>query len=621
MTQPLWIRAVVTREGDDVVTRCCVVAGANFHPIEVRVNLPKLAATLRAMGMGPKGDVVGGFGSFLKKAVKAVTKNKVTKAVGKIVGKVVRSPIVQIANPMAAITAHTLSRAAGGKGTIKGQPGAVVNLGTAIVAPAGLSYASGAAKAALGIGLKTVMASKTAAAVAATAKNAQKTVAQGMNAAALLKAGKITPAMAKPFVQQALAVRTNVQKLAPALAKKVAFSKQVQSSIKNIAVKARAGSTEARLAAVSISAAARAQDKISAAQQAAAGGHAGFVITPQGKIRKAAKGKFVMSKSLPVLETLYRGAKVEPMKGAFTAVSGSRKRRKSPHEFYDRQTLVPSAYPALEAEVYRALVEDAYQRETIPAPPGYVGNGPAWGGYDDPADEYEGPLYPVTYPGDSVSGYPVYGQQGIRNRVSGFKTAGLIPADPRSPTPDCIGGRPHAWPTPAAGTTAAARDRARALLELARARHHAEQVLKRARTTTHSLGTKVGNMSYNLIGSHLALGPEMQDDVPAELAAVNDGMSGAELIGCALNQSVSGFPSYLFTRKGLHPTVVRRRFLAALKAMPPKMRRRALIRLKAAMYRTRVSGAIRDAQPSFGYDHGWAGVSGNCGQVAGALTP
>lgn len=128
-------------------------------------------------------------------------------------------------------------------------------------------------------------------------------------------------------------------------------------------------------------------------------------------------------------------------------------------------------------------------------------------------------------------------------------------------------------------------------------------------------------MSYNLIGSHLALGPEMQDDVPAEMAAVNDGMSGAELIGCSLNQSVSGFPSYLFTRKGLNRNVVRRRFLAALKAMPPKMRRRALIRLKAAMYRTRVSGAIRDMQPSFGYDHGWAGVSGNCGQVAGALTP
>lgn len=130
-------------------------------------------------------------------------------------------------------------------------------------------------------------------------------------------------------------------------------------------------------------------------------------------------------------------------------------------------------------------------------------------------------------------------------------------------------------------------------------------------------------MSYDLIGSHLALGPEMQDDVPAELSAVNDGLSGAELIGCSMNPGVAGFPSYLFTRKGLHPTVVRRRFLAALKAMPPKMRRRALIRLKNAMHRVRVSGAVREMQPSFGYQQGWAAIAGNvgCGQVAGALTP
>src|SRR5262245_64245585 len=90
---PVWLRAVMVQEGDDVVTRCCVVTQGQFFPIEVRVNVPQLVKQLRALGIKPGPDAqVSGFGSFLKKAVKAVTKNKIVKTVTKTVGKVIKNP-------------------------------------------------------------------------------------------------------------------------------------------------------------------------------------------------------------------------------------------------------------------------------------------------------------------------------------------------------------------------------------------------------------------------------------------------------------------------------------------------------------------------------------------------
>lgn len=630
---PLWTKAVTTREGDEIVTRCCVVAGGSFTPIVVRVNVPALAAALRAKGLVGTGDGVGGFGSFLAKIARGVTHNAVTKAVGKVVTKVAKSPIVQIANPMLAISAHTISKGAGGKGTIKGPLGGIVNLGTSVVVPHALAHVGPKAIASLGIGAKAVMQSQAGKMIATAAQQAQKTVAQGKALAAQVKLGKLPIRTALPLIRKAVAVRTNVAKLAPKLMANAAMSKKVKAAISNVASKAKAGSPEARQAATAIVAAARMTDKISAAQQAAAGGNAGFVVTAQGKIRRAPKGKFVRSAALPEIETLYRGAKEAPLRGSFTAVGGGAGwqvgRRAGGAE---RPTLVPSEYRKLEAEVYRALVDDAYQRDTLPAPPpsrragrqAGVGGHPAWGGDRDPGDEMDGPFYPVRYQDPSAWPHVVDDLSHHGQPVTAYEHA--IAGNVRN-LQGFVAGKSHGW-RGAPGTTAAARDRAKALLELARARHHLKKVRER--------GAKVGNdMAHLMVGAQFMVGEDV--GLPPEMDQSNDGgmPSGAlhpEIVGCG--ERVAGFPSYLFTRKGLHPAVVKRRFVAALKAMPPKMRRRVVARLRTAALRSRVSGAIRSANATigshWGHGPGWAAVSGapggyelvgSHGGAAGILTP
>jgi hypothetical protein len=161
---------------------------------------------------------------------------------------------------------------------------------------------------------------------------------------------------------------------------------------------------------------------------------------------------------------------------------------------------------------------------------------------------------------------------------------------------------------------------------------------------THSPHTKVkGTMSQHT-------------DLPPELAAYSDGVSDdaaftPEIIGCNSNGSIGGglsdlavgahrgVPGYLLTAKGLRNPVVRRRVAENIKAMTPKLRRRVITRLRAALSAARsaarVSGEIRDAYPSIA---GWgsmkavdraAAVSGpsvavgRCpyAKVAGPLTP
>lgn len=366
---PVWMKAVSTREGSDIVTRCCVVAGGEFFPIEVRVNVPELARQLRATGLLGSGDSVSGFGSFLKKAVRAVTKNKVTRAVSKAVSKVVKNPIVQLANPMMAISAHTLGKAATGKGTIKGPLGKVVDMG----ASAALSAAGPAAKlgnlmpklppvgagalnfvrpqtaAALGVGMRTVSAARSGGVIAAAAKTVQ-------------NAARHRPELGK-----------KVQALGPALAKKVVESSKVKASIANIAQKAKAGSVDARLAASVIARSSGALDRISALGQATTGGVAGLLITPDGRIVKAPRGKFLQKQSTsPRPETLYRGPKLPTLKGLFSAVSGS----------------------------------------------------PEWGGHRDPGQEIDGPFYPVRDPGGSwpLDDYAAASAPYAENAVAGWLT-------------------------------------------------------------------------------------------------------------------------------------------------------------------------------------------------------
>lgn len=101
-------------------------------------------------------------------------------------------------------------------------------------------------------------------------------------------------------------------------------------------------------------------------------------------------------------------------------------------------------------------------------------------------------------------------------------------------------------------------------------------------------------------------------DVPSEMAEMADGLSddglsddgglAASLIGCDCS-GVGALPWYVFSKKGLTSPVVRRRFAAALKAMPPKTRRRVMRRLRAV-------ALARAAQAPSVAGSGWSAVSG-----------
>lgn len=71
------------------------------------------------------GDESSDFGGFSFK--------KLGRGIGKIAKKVVKNPVVQVMNPALAITAHTSSKALGGKGVIKGKAGRLVDAGTSVV--------------------------------------------------------------------------------------------------------------------------------------------------------------------------------------------------------------------------------------------------------------------------------------------------------------------------------------------------------------------------------------------------------------------------------------------------------------------------------------------------------
>lgn len=439
---PVWMRAVVTREGHVVVTRCCVVTGGQFFPIEVRVDVRQLGATLRALGLVPPGtDAVGGFGSFLKKAVKAVTKNKITQAVGKVVGKVARSPLAMVVNPSLAISAHTISKGAGGKGTIKGPLGQVVDLGSsaalsaagpaAKLAPVGsgaLSFVSPRASAALGVGLQSVMKAQAGGAIASAARQAQGSIHLGRAAAAKV-AAKTAGAADVAQVRRAVDIRKNLVRMAPALAKRATESAKIKSQFAVIAKKAQAGSAEAQLAARVIGRSAQAVAEVARLQQSFAGGVPGLLVTSSGRIVKAPRGKFLQTSQASTRpDVLYRGRGSATLRGSFTAVSGAGSSSLAwPSVGIDPAVLVgatkarrrPVAYKPEVTRLRRELAScgDAYDElwqlatdmqggrsyiprydDPRPAIDVEVGATPSWGGALDPGQEIEGPFYPLAHP-------------------------------------------------------------------------------------------------------------------------------------------------------------------------------------------------------------------------------
>lgn len=361
----VWLKAVMSREGDDVVTRCCVVTDGQFFPIEVRVNVPKLIAQARALGIDKAhGDVVGGFGSWLKKAVKKVTKNKIVSSVAKVVAKTVKSPIFQTAVSIAAPGIGTAAMlgisAATGSGIVKtigSTVKAVKTIGSAIksgkpmralsalpaIGQGALSFVSPEAAAAVGIGLKTIGVAKDAAKIAGTAKLAERTLSLGRTAAAAVANKTVDPKKAQPLIAKAAKLKAELPKIAPALAKKAVESQKVKTQLGAIAAASRKGDPDAKLAARVMAISAKALGAVDTLKSAAPGGIPGFVVTAQGKIVRAPKGRFIEAGQ--GTDTLYRGPNAPQLRGRFTAVQG----------------------------------------------------GPSWGGSRDPGNDLEGPLYAARH--------------------------------------------------------------------------------------------------------------------------------------------------------------------------------------------------------------------------------
>lgn len=171
---------------------------------------------------------------------------------------------------------------------------------------------------------------------------------------------------------------------------------------------------------------------------------------------------------------------------------------------------------------------------------------------------------------------------------------------------------------------------AAAKLELARALHHARRA-SGTRPKTHIGANHPDHEAALSFGRSaidaLARSNDMSafTDMPAELAENSDGVSDdgairSAIIGACACDGVAGLPWYALTRGSVTPAEARRRFLAALSKLPPKMRRRVVTRLRAvARSRAAVAG-IRSVTPSVG--RGWSAV-GKCpyANVAGPLTP
>lgn len=499
-TRQVWLKAVLSEEGDDVIARCCVVMDGQYLPFEVRVNVPALLKTISALGLVPKaanGQPVVGFGlkSFVKKAVKKVAKAKIIKGAVKVI-KATTKASVALATAPVSLAVHIakgerIDRAAlsvlkeqvkavktlapyaqmvisfvpgvgtglsaalgaglalasgqnitdalmaGVKGALPGGPvaAAAFDVATAIargkpitevalsVLPvgdrekkaiaagiavagriargqsvdkallaeadraldllpadarkavsAGVALASGQVVQAAGAGLglipggsfasvaknlspgafaamtvanKALNASAAGSAIVTAAKSAQHAVARGKVAADLIKAGKGNAAKLRPIVQKAVKTRAAVVKTAPALAKRAAEASKVKAQFQKIAVSARAGNPDARVTAAVLARTKAMRDQIAVATQKSEGGQAGLVITADGRIVRSSKGRWIRKSTVPGDQTLYRGPKTAPLRGVFSAVAG--------------------------------------------------GASPGWGGSDDPADDIEGPLYPVRY--------------------------------------------------------------------------------------------------------------------------------------------------------------------------------------------------------------------------------
>jgi len=228
----------VTEEGDDIVAKCCTVQNGEHRAFEARVNLRLLAQALRAQRPELFTPAVGFSLNDLNpvKIVKDIAKTDAVKTVVKTAKSIAKSPVVQAVVPPIAIAVHTIDRALGGSGVIKGDAGRVIDAGAA-AATAGASVSAAgvltkinpAAAAALASATSTLNKMKTAAETSGIATTAKTVIEQGKTAATLLPASinasisttTATPAGATAALKAATQTAANIAaKAAADIAKK-----------------------------------------------------------------------------------------------------------------------------------------------------------------------------------------------------------------------------------------------------------------------------------------------------------------------------------------------------------------------------------------------------------------
>jgi len=464
---------------------------------------------------------------------------------------------------------------------------------------------------------------------------------------------------------------------AQALIDTVKTADAVKDAFQNIVDQARDGNKEAELNAKILARTAQMQDEIAKVIQTAEGGTPGVVVTQSGDVLCSPSGKWIRDQSAPKSQILYRGAADLPLEGHFSPVSGvgasNWRRVKRPYE--------PGVTPL------KRQLNDCKEN------------------YDDLLSRVEdfaarlGISLQEVEPYIDVSGKPALRKRRskdtltveelarlkeeaallrklhqLRSQISGaspdpaavaearsvleqLRSAGLVAYDPTSVAGDgmmgaiehsngigCVLDGIEGSPGSRYGSDPVTDARLRrAHMNIQRAYHHLNlpsSVSPRTQALLNAAMAKVHSRTATSRLNHIA-GDAMayySNDIPPELQE-NDSPSADILMG---------LPAYTLTRKGLPAHVVKRRFLAALENMTPKVRRRVLTRLNQLAH-ARVSGGLTTPsligqQPTLIGDwpnanpegvHGpmypvrYPAINGNalravsigCSQVAGPLTP
>lgn len=251
-TTGVWVKTQFRQDGDYLIATTYLVAAGSPVVFELRIDLrplekiaEKVHAALHArMAASPAavGFSFSGAWKSIKKTAKKIGKSKLVKAVGSAVSAVTKNKVVQALNPMAAIATHTLSKAAGSKGTIPGTLGKLVSAGAGAalaVVPGGAAahLAKPQTLAAFGAAKSAINAINTGKKLVATAATAQRIIAAGNQATGGLvqKVAARIPAKIPPSLVSNFKAIAAAKVLATAQAKKALAATSAATKAKIVA--------------------------------------------------------------------------------------------------------------------------------------------------------------------------------------------------------------------------------------------------------------------------------------------------------------------------------------------------------------------------------------------------